>query len=559
MPILRLQGNKERMRGVYYEVDSDSTPIGIGGMGKVFRGRQVDEQTGATREVAIKFLFDDLTSEAIDKARREASIQLQNDNLVEMLGFIETQGQVILGQSTKHYHVVSELLYGVSLSDMMKGNTSDFEGHEVAYAAEMLKEFRNNRFEFARNIVHNILLGLMALHNAGYIHRDIDPTNIMLTSDRHVKLIDFGIAKKVRALTDVDVSKTKSGIFIGKAEYAAPELVLGDVAHQDQTTDIYAIGILLYQCITGFPPFQGDSKTTIADVLVMQQKKDVPLGPIKNKYLRAVIKKATQKKREKRYRSTAEMMVAMEQLPTPLEQEAFPYEWKKPVAAVAIVAALTGAAFGIRAFFLGGTSVIDMGSGTPSAAVVAKTPLEEANVLLQEAGTAQAGLRMLDSLSKAGNGEAKFLLSRLYFQPTGNAYIPVTIQQLKKNVSLHDDAKAHQLLEEAIKENGCSNFYAYFEYASDFRYGDGRSPEYKSLRDGEDRFALTAKEYFEKALKGAKESNEENPNELANSIFDKAKEELVHIVNFMSRKNGHHLMTEKERDEYIEWLNKQNG
>ena len=116
------------------------------------------------------------------------------------------------------------------------------------------------------------------MHDAGYIHRDIDPTNIMLTNDVRIKIIDLGIAKKVNDLGSTDKAMTVSGIFIGKPEYAAPELVLGDIKHQNATTDIYAVGILLYQCIVGQVPFKGPHH----EVLEMQLRKKLPLHNIKN-------------------------------------------------------------------------------------------------------------------------------------------------------------------------------------------------------------------------------------------------------------------------------------
>ena len=82
MAIIRLQSEVEKRKGVYYQLDSNDEPIGAGGMGQVFKGLCVDERTGATRHVAIKFMYDDLPPQALERARREASIQLRNDNLV---------------------------------------------------------------------------------------------------------------------------------------------------------------------------------------------------------------------------------------------------------------------------------------------------------------------------------------------------------------------------------------------------------------------------------------------------------------------------------------------
>ena len=109
MAIIRLQSDIERQKRLYYEFDSSDKPLGEGGMGKVYKGRCVDERTGMYKEVAIKFMFSDLPEHAIERARREASIRLRNDNLVEMLGFIETTEKNVMGEGMKRYHVVSEL------------------------------------------------------------------------------------------------------------------------------------------------------------------------------------------------------------------------------------------------------------------------------------------------------------------------------------------------------------------------------------------------------------------------------------------------------------------
>ena len=193
MSIIRIQGESEKRRGIFYQLDSNDQPIGVGGMGQVFKGLCINERNGHTRPVAIKFMFDDLPPHAIERARREASIQLRNDNLVEMLGFIEIAEKTPLGDVKMHYHVVSELLTGVSLSDLMEGKTTDRDGNSVPFAEKLLADYKNDSEHFARTIVINVLSGLMALHDAGYIHRDIDPSNIMVTTDGHIKLIDFGI------------------------------------------------------------------------------------------------------------------------------------------------------------------------------------------------------------------------------------------------------------------------------------------------------------------------------------------------------------------------------
>ncbi|MBR1504343.1 MAG: serine/threonine protein kinase [Prevotella sp.] len=310
MSLIKLQGDSEKSRGIYYQVDSTDQPIGVGGMGQVYKGTCVDERTGSTRPVAIKFMYADLPPQAIERARREAAIQLRNDNLIEMLGFIELDEIDGTGRATKHYHVVSELLHGVSLSDILEGKTKDRDGEDVPFAVKMLQDYRNDPEHFARTIVLGVLSGLMALHDAGYIHRDIDPSNIMLTAEGHIKLIDFGIAKQMNNLTTNDKNLTVAGAFMGKPEYAAPELALGDIKSQNQTTDIYAVGILLYQCIVGHTPFEGPRH----EILEKQIKSKMPLRVIKDKGLRSIIAIACEKRQELRYQSAAQMRVALEAL-----------------------------------------------------------------------------------------------------------------------------------------------------------------------------------------------------------------------------------------------------
>lgn len=305
-----MQSEKGRQRGIHYQFNFSDKPIGEGGMGKVFKGLCVDERSGFTRAVAIKLLYSSLPESAYQRAKREAQMQFRNDNLVEMLDYIEVEEKGKLGEVHKHCYVISELLIGVSLLDILNGKTKDFEGEDVPYAVKMLQEYKNDSEHFAITIVCNILSGLIALHDAGYIHRDIDPSNIILTHDGHIKLIDFGIAKHMNNLTTGDKALTIAGKFMGKPEYAAPELVLGDISHQNQTTDIYAVGILLYQCIVGHPPFEG----TRYGILDCQLKTKLPLNNIKNRSLRTIIATACEKKQEYRYQTAAQMRVAIENL-----------------------------------------------------------------------------------------------------------------------------------------------------------------------------------------------------------------------------------------------------
>lgn len=313
MSTIILQGANELAQNVYYEIESESEPLGTGGMGKVYRGVRVQGNTGVRTDAAVKFLFDDLPAHAIERARREASIQIHNENLIEMFGFIEIDEEIAPGQIHPRYHVVSELLRGVMLFDLLKGKTTDNTGEEIPFAQELYRLYTEDKLRFALCIIKCVLSGVMALHDKGYIHRDIDPSNIMITYDGKVKLIDLGIAKPIsdgNSSSSMSQHLTVAGQFMGKAAYAAPELVIGDVVHENRTTDLYAVGILFFLLITGHLPFEGAT----LEVLDMQLHQKTPLHEIASKDVRKVIAKATAKKQSERYATASEFRVAVEQL-----------------------------------------------------------------------------------------------------------------------------------------------------------------------------------------------------------------------------------------------------
>ena len=313
MNIIRLQGNSEKRTGIYYEYDVDSTPLGEGGMGRVFKGYRVVERTGERMPVAIKAIYENIPERVVERARREANIQLDNDNLIRMYGFVETVTQLEGDTKCKvHYHVIMELLIGVTLEDIMNGVTSDQNGMQIPFAAEIYSQYTQNRDAAVVRIMKSILSGLMALHDNGFIHRDIDPSNIMLTIDGKIKLIDFGICKQIVSLESLDKALTATGVFMGKVNYAAPELVLGDVRSQNYTTDIYALGVLLYQLCTGHLPFTG----TDQDILSANLRKSLPMGDVRRSDFKKIIRKATEKVQSKRYASVAELRVDLERIST---------------------------------------------------------------------------------------------------------------------------------------------------------------------------------------------------------------------------------------------------
>lgn len=306
MAIRKLQNPKEVDSGIYYEFDTEADVLGEGGMGRVYLGKRIGRD-GRETKVAIKAMFEGLPDQVIERARREASIRLNNDSLVQMLDFIETCDTNQLGESVIHFHVISEYLEGINLADMMDGKLYDRHGVIHPEIELQYKEYIADREQVSTKIIKSILSGVMALHDLGYIHRDIDPSNIIMTSDGKYKLIDFGVAKQVTRLNTSE-SLTSSGQFIGKAAYAAPELVLGDVHHQNFSTDVYAIGILYYQLLTGSLPFDGTSY----DLMEAQLHRKMSFKQIKSRQIKEVISKATAKKQADRFATSAQFRAAID-------------------------------------------------------------------------------------------------------------------------------------------------------------------------------------------------------------------------------------------------------
>lgn len=481
MAIIRLKGNTAQDRNIYYEFDTDTEPLGEGGMGKVYRGRQVSEITGLSRDVAIKFMFDGLPQSVIDRARREASIQIVSENLVEMMGFIETTSEGPNHTIRSHYHVVSELLSGVMLADLLNGVTKAKDGRQIPFAQKLYEMYQNDRTNFALFIMKNIASGIMKLHDKGYIHRDIDPTNIMVTEDGKIKLIDFGIAKKLPShntsssdiLTTQDRSLTMTGQFVGKPQYAAPELVVGDIQYQNETTDIYAMGILFYQLLVGKLPFTGP----VTKVLEAQKKQKTPVKNIDGiQYAadaRYVVAKATEKEQNKRYQSAAEFRVDLDAIGTGLGPKRWIY-----YAGGGVLVLLLAMFF----FFGRGMGPTPSPDETISGRLMNKEKAKDAwNELVQQ-----------------NDASSIFLQSRIYFD--GN--LPDSIVIMKKNLEgivPEDNVKAHELLEKAhvLAPKDARILY---NLGLDWYYGEGRGAKERDLDK--------AQAYFEEAMQIAKDSDD---------------------------------------------------
>ncbi len=295
MPTVTIIDDKDKR--YQYVVNSDLPPIGKGGMGTVYRGVRIDTANPSQkRDVAIKFIHDGLDAQVIERERRTANIRIQSDNVVEMMGFITMTVNTSQGLKTR-YFVVSELLNGVSLLNLVKGVTTDVQGKNFDYAKMMLQRYRIDRTQFVIDIAGEVLKGLSAIHGAGYIHRDIDPSNVMLTSKGQVKIIDFGIAKKIDPSAKSEPSLTKAGSGMGKAVYTSPEVLSGQLEAQNASSDLYSVGIMIYALAVGRLPYSG----TVTEIMIKKVTKPVPVEDIEDRHLRHIVKSSTDNNQAKRY------------------------------------------------------------------------------------------------------------------------------------------------------------------------------------------------------------------------------------------------------------------
>jgi serine/threonine-protein kinase len=255
--------------------------LGRGGMAQVRRAR--DLRLG--REVAVKQLRIDLASDPTfqERFRREAqsAAGLNHPNIVAVY---DTGEELDAITGVKVPFIVMELV----------------EGHTLR---ELLRTGRQIQPTKAMAFTQGVLDALGYSHKAGIIHRDIKPANVMLTTEGDVKVMDFGIA---RAVADTSATMTQTAAVIGTAQYLSPEQARGETV--DARSDIYSAGCLLYELLTGRPPFTGDSPVSVA----YQHVREAPVPP---SHLDAeitpamdnIVLKALAKDPADRYQTAAEM------------------------------------------------------------------------------------------------------------------------------------------------------------------------------------------------------------------------------------------------------------
>jgi eukaryotic-like serine/threonine-protein kinase len=265
-----------RLLGGRYELDGI---VGRGGMAEVFRARDIR----LDRVVAVKTLRDDLARDATFQARfrREAqsAASLNHPSIVA----VYDTGEDSSGPSHVPY-IVMEYVDGRTLRDL-------------------LRDDRRLLPERALEITDGVLRALDYSHRSGIVHRDIKPGNVMLTRNGEVKVMDFGIA---RAVSDAQATMTQTAQVIGTAQYLSPEQARGE--RVDARSDLYSTGCLLYELLTGRPPFLGDSPVAIA----YQHVRENPVPPSRldpeiPSWADSIVLRAMAKDPAQRYQSATDM------------------------------------------------------------------------------------------------------------------------------------------------------------------------------------------------------------------------------------------------------------
>jgi len=273
------------------------TLIGVGGMGEVFLAR--DEQLG--RKAALKLLPEHLTADEAQlsrfKAEARSASALNHPNILTVYE-IGSKGNVRF--------IATEFIEGVTLRALL-----DDEKMNLRTALE---------------IAVQVASALTAAHEAGVVHRDIKPENIMLRPDGYVKVLDFGIAKLTEEgparehheLATTSGLQTRPGLVLGTGRYMSPEQARGQKV--DARSDIWSLGVVLYEMVVGIPPFLGETPSDcIASILTKELPPlsgvlpDVPLN------LEEILQKALRKDRDERYQTARELLGDLHTLKGELE------------------------------------------------------------------------------------------------------------------------------------------------------------------------------------------------------------------------------------------------
>ena len=303
-----------------------SEQIGTGGMGEVYLATDMT----AGRKAALKLLPTRFTSDAerLKRFQQEARalVGLNHPNILTVYE---------IGEDHSTHYIASELIEGETLRQrLMRGRMQLREAVDVAI---------------------QVASALAAAHETGIVHRDIKPENIMLRPDGYVKVLDFGIAKLAEQEVPVTVPtdealllvETNLGSILGTVRYMSPEQAYG--APVDKGTDIWSLGVVLYEMITGHVPFTGETPgEAMSSILEMEPPPLTSYVAHTPAELQQIISKTLRKDRKERYQSAHELLEALKDLRHKLE---FKAELKRSTAAPKLAAFIVLVAIVVGAFF----------------------------------------------------------------------------------------------------------------------------------------------------------------------------------------------------------------
>ena len=248
--------------------------LGQGGMGAVYKATDVE----LNRTVALKVIRPDL---ARDKAIVDRFKQ-----------------ELLLAHQVTHHNVIR--IYDIGEADGIKFITMEFvEGDNLLSLLHEKKTFSPSE---AVEIMQQVCRALEAAHRVGVIHRDLKPQNIMRDKMGRIVVMDFGLARTLEG-----DGMTQSGALVGTMEYMSPEQALGK--HLDQRSDIFALGLIFYEMLTGQMPFKADS--TIASLIRRTQERVAPVSDHDNSIPRSVsdiVSKCLEREIDLRYKTAAELL-----------------------------------------------------------------------------------------------------------------------------------------------------------------------------------------------------------------------------------------------------------